>query len=70
MLLIKENGFDLYVQAINIMAYSDEELMSYINVMNEIHPFAVSVVDTYGDMEDGPFLDIFKKIESGLDEGI
>lgn len=60
MLLIKENGFDLYVQAINIMAYSDEELMSYINVMNEIHPFAVSVVDTYGDMEDGPFLDILK----------
>ena len=53
---IKEKGYKLFIQAISITAYSDMEMLQYVEKINEIHPYAFSIVDTYG------FLD-HKKLE-------
>ena len=45
---IKEKGYRLFIQAISITAYSDMELLEYVQKINEIKPYAFSIVDTYG----------------------
>lgn len=47
---IAEKGYQIYFQAANTLAYSDEELAELARKMNEVHPVAVSIVDTFGAM--------------------
>ena len=45
---IKEKGYKLFIQAISITAYSDMEMLEYVQKINEVRPYAFSIVDTYG----------------------
>lgn len=45
---IKKKGYKLFIQAISITDYSDLEMLQYIKKINEIQPYAFSIVDTYG----------------------
>lgn len=45
---IKELGYKVFVQAVSITSYSDEELGELIKLVNELQPYAFSLVDTYG----------------------
>lgn len=45
---IKGKGYKLFIQAISITAYSDLEMLEYIQKINQIKPYAFSIVDTYG----------------------
>ena len=45
---IKDKGYKLFIQAISITAYSDQEIIEYVKLINEIKPYAFSIVDTYG----------------------
>jgi len=45
---IKKLGYKVFVQAVSITSYSDEEFLKLIRLVNEIEAFALSVVDTYG----------------------
>lgn len=45
---LKELGYIVFTQAVSITSYDDEELMDLIKLVNEVKPFAVSIVDTYG----------------------
>ena len=47
---IKEKGYKLYVQPVDILGYSDHELLELIDMVNEIEPYAFSIVDTFGSM--------------------
>lgn len=47
---IKDLGYDLYVQSVNSLGYTDEELIEMINYMNQLKPKSFSIVDTYGAM--------------------
>lgn len=45
---IKELGYMVFVQLVSITSYNDEELQDLIRLANELEPYAVSIVDTYG----------------------
>ncbi len=45
---IKALGYKVFAQLVSITSYSDEELNDLIRLANDVKPFAVSMVDTYG----------------------
>lgn len=47
---IKRKGYQIFFQAANTLAYSDEELVELAQDMNEVKPVALSLVDTFGAM--------------------
>ena len=47
---IKEKGYKCFVQPVDILGYSDKELIEFLEMVNEIEPFCISIVDTFGSM--------------------
>lgn len=47
---IKEKGYKLFVQPVDILGYADSELLEFISLINEIEPYCFSIVDTFGSM--------------------
>lgn len=45
---VKEAGYKVFAQAVSITSYDDEELMDLIRLVNDLEPYAFSLVDTYG----------------------
>ncbi len=45
---IKELGYKVFAQAVSITSYDDAELMDLIGLVNDLEPYAFSLVDTYG----------------------
>jgi len=45
---VKEMGYKVFSQLVSITTYSDEELLELIKLVNDVKPYAVSMVDTYG----------------------
>ncbi len=48
--IIKEKGYRLFIQGVNTISYSDQELLEVISLVNEISPYSFGIVDTYGCM--------------------
>lgn len=48
---IKKLGYKVFAQLVSITSYSEEELLDLIHLVNEVEPYAVSIVDTYGLLE-------------------
>lgn len=47
---IKEKGYKLFVQPVDILGYSDVELVEFIEMVNAVEPYCFSIVDTFGSM--------------------
>ncbi len=45
---IKLLGYKVFVQAVSITSYSDAELKELLAMVNDLEPYAFSLVDTYG----------------------
>ena len=45
---IKDLGYKVFCQAVSITSYDDYELEELINLVNDLDPYAFSLVDTYG----------------------
>lgn len=45
---VKALGYKVFAQAVSITSYDDEELRDLIGLVNELEPYAFSLVDTYG----------------------
>lgn len=45
---VKDLGYKVFAQAVSITSYSDGELMELLQLVNELEPYAFSLVDTYG----------------------
>ncbi|MDM5281343.1 aldolase catalytic domain-containing protein [Paenibacillus silvae] len=45
---LKNLGYDVFVQAVSITSYADDEFFQLIELVNELEPYGFSVVDTYG----------------------
>ena len=67
---IKEKGYKLFIQAISITAYSDMDMLQYVQKINEIKPYAFSIVDTYGLLDDRSMTRYFRLIDNNLDPDI
>ena len=47
---VKKKGYQLFVNPINIMGYSDRQLLELLEKVNRLHPYGFSIVDTFGSM--------------------
>lgn len=47
---VKARGYKLAINPINIMGYSDRDLLWILDEVNRIHPWQFSIVDTFGSM--------------------
>jgi 4-hydroxy 2-oxovalerate aldolase len=45
---LKKLGYKVFTQAVSITSYNDDELLQLVRKVNEVKPYAVSIVDTYG----------------------
>lgn len=68
--LIKEKGYDVYFQAANTLAYSNDDLKELALFMNDFKPVALSVVDTFGAMYEDDLQRILYVLDSSLDTSI
>ena len=50
---IKEKGYMVFAQAVSITSYNDEELEELTDLVNDLEPYAFSLVDTYGLLHKG-----------------
>ncbi len=63
---IKGKGYKLFVQPVDILGYSDKELIEFIELLNEIEPYCLSIVDTFGSMFQEDLHRIFEIINHNL----
>lgn len=67
---IKEKGYKLFIQAISITAYTDLEMLEYIQKINIVKPYAFSIVDTYGLLDSRKLTNYFNLLNNNLDPEI
>lgn len=67
---IKEKGYQVFFQAANTLAYSDEDLIDLANTVNSVDPVSLSVVDTFGAMFDEDLERIVKVLHKHLNPEI
>lgn len=67
---IKSKGYMLFIQGVNILGYSDRELLDILDFVNEIQPSGFGIVDTYGAMYVDDLDRIYTMVDHNLDEDI
>lgn len=67
---LKELGYKIFTQAVSITSYNDEELMQLIGLVNEVKPYAVSIVDTYGLLHKNKLFHYYEMMNTHLLEEI
>lgn len=70
LLKVKEQGYKLFVQGVNTLAYSDRELLDLIEYINDIQPYSFGVVDTYGSMYLDDMIHYYNLVDYNLNEDI
>lgn len=67
---VKAKGYKLSINPINIMGYSDEQLLWILKQVNEIQPYQFSIVDTFGSMKRRDLDRIVSLVDNNLDKHI
>lgn len=67
---LKELGYKVFAQLVSVTSYTDEEIADLIRLANEVQPYAVSMVDTYGLMHQDNLMHYFELLNNGLDKNI
>ena len=63
---IKEKGYKLFVQPVDILGYTDKELIEFLELVNEVEPYCLSIVDTFGSMYQEDLHRVFELINHNL----
>lgn len=63
-------GYAVFFQMVSITSYTDRDMLDFIDLVNEVPPYAVSIVDTYGLMHKEEMLDYFFMLDRNLKPGI
>jgi 4-hydroxy 2-oxovalerate aldolase len=67
---IQEKGYKLFIQPVGTTSYTDEQLISLIQKVNEIKPHSFYLVDTLGLMDQDDVLRMSYLINNNLDTSI
>ncbi len=67
---VKEKGYKLSINPINIMGYTDERILWIIDQVNRIQPYQFSIVDTFGSMKRRDLDRIVSLVDNNLDRNI
>ena len=68
--VIKNKGYEVFFQAANTLAYSDEELVELATIANQVKPSSLSIVDTFGAMYGEDLSRIVNILDNHLDKDI
>lgn len=63
---IKEKGYKVFVQPVDILGYSDAETLELIELVNQLEPYCVSIVDTFGSMYEEDLRHVYSLIDHNL----
>lgn len=63
---IKEKGYRLFVQPVDILGYTDEEIIDLMRDIAAVEPDCVSIVDTFGSMYEDDLMRVFYLINHNL----
>lgn len=64
--IIKRRGYKCFVQPVDILGYSDSEIIELISKINEVEPYCLSIVDTFGSMYQEDLHRLFELINHNL----
>ncbi len=67
---VQEKGYKLSINPINIMGYSDRQILWILDQVNKIHPYQFSIVDTFGSMKRRDLDRIVSLADNNLDKNI
>lgn len=67
---VVKKGYQCFVNPINVMGYSDEQLIEFCKRVNEIKPYGFTMVDTFGSMQKQDLMRIYHILDHNLDKGI
>lgn len=65
-----EKGYKCCINPINIMGYTDSQLLGLIQKINELKPDTFTIVDTFGSMQYEDLMRLFYLLNHNLDETI
>ncbi len=69
-LRVKDQGYALFIQGVNTLAYSDRELLDVVDLVNEVEPYSYGIVDTYGGMYLDDMVHLYNLVEHNLNPDI
>lgn len=64
--VIKQKGYKLFVQPVDILGYTDVEIIEFLQMINEVEPYCLSIVDTFGSMYQEDLHRLFELINHNL----
>jgi 4-hydroxy 2-oxovalerate aldolase len=65
-----DKGYNVFCNPINIMGYSDCDLLDLLEKINKVQPYGFSIVDTFGSMMKSDLLRIYLLVEHNLNKSI
>lgn len=68
--VMKEKGYKVYIQPVDILGYTDLEILKLVERTNELSPYAFSIVDTFGSMFKEDLIRVFSLINNNLCKNI
>ncbi|MBE6555717.1 MAG: 3-hydroxy-3-methylglutaryl-CoA lyase [Ruminococcaceae bacterium] len=67
---LKALGYKVFAQLVSVTSYNDEEMLDLVRLANEVKPYAVSIVDTYGLLHQDNVMHYFELIDNNMDPEI
>ena len=67
---IKALGYKIFLQHVDTLSYSDIEILEFINDVNNLSPYAYSIVDTFGSMYAEDLRHIYEIVNKNLKKDI
>ena len=67
---IMQKGYNVYIQPVDILGYTDLEILDLIERSNKLNPYAFSIVDTFGSMYSEDLVRIFSLIDHNLNKDV
>ena len=63
---VKKLGYKVFAQMVSVTTYTDEKLSEYAKLVNEVMPYATSMVDTYGLLDEEHLCHIYGILDANL----
>lgn len=67
---IKAKGYKLFIQPVDILGYSDKEILELIENVNQLEPYCFSIVDTFGSMYSDDLQRVYSLLHHNLRQDI
>jgi len=67
---VQELGYKVFSQLVSITSYNDDELLELVELVNDVKPYAVSMVDTYGILHPQDLLHYYEILDEHVDKSV